>query len=136
MKLRPMTDTDAIYADNHSVSRGISSKEPPVVNFCQTLEDEGKIMAVGGIRLVNLTTAWCWVNLTDSAGEKPQTVFRAMQKWLDGMARTHGLNRLQAYVEVNFPEAIKMIELLGFYRESLMKSFVGNHDAYMYAKVI
>jgi RimJ/RimL family protein N-acetyltransferase len=50
------------------------------------------------------------------------------------LAKDKGIKRGQAYVDVNFPEAIRLVEHLGFERESIMKRFIGDGDAAMYAR--
>ena len=135
MKLRPMTFVDACYADNHSISHGIASKEPPISDLSVTLEDDGKIMAVGGVRLINLTTAWCWVNLTHDAVKNIISVYREITEWLDEITKEHNIKRLQAYVDVDFPEGIKLLEHLKFTKESVMDKFSGDKDAFMYKRI-
>jgi RimJ/RimL family protein N-acetyltransferase len=134
MKLRTMTNEDFEYASNHSVSRSVANKEPPIIDWAVTIEEDGKVMAVGGIRMINLTTAWVWIDLTCNSGSYMIGVYRLIRDWLDGIMEEHGLFRLQAYVESDFEEAIRMVDHLGFEYESTMEKFVDDKPAYLYAR--
>lgn len=136
MKFRETTQADLDFVANNSVSRGICSKQPKSIDYCYTLEHEGKPLGIGGFRLINLTTAWCWVDMTHLAGGHIIVCYRTIKEWMAKFTEEHKLKRLQAYVEPDFPEAIRMVEHLGFERESIMKNFINDKDVYMYVKVI
>ena len=137
MNFREAIQSDLDYLADHSVSRGIQSKQPSAIEYLYTLEHEGVPLGVGGFRLINLTTAWCWVNLSDKMkhGHVIPT-YRVIKEWIEMFTKEHGIKRLQAYVEVDFPEAIRMVEHLGFEQESIMKNFVGDKDAAMFVRII
>lgn len=134
MIFRETIQKDIDFVADHSVSRGISKHQPERIDYCYTLEHEGKVLCIGGFRLINLTTAWCWLDLTDVAGVYIIVCYRVIKEWLDIFVEEHGIKRLQCYVECDFPEAIRMVEHLGFKEESVMKNFVGDKGAYMYVK--
>jgi len=136
MIFRETIQEDLDFAADNSVSRGIAKYQPEKIDYCYTLEHEGKVLGIGGFRLVNTTTAWCYTDWTHLAGEHIIVVYRTVREWMDIFAKEHNLKRLQAYVECDFPEAIRMAEHLGFERESTMKNFIGDKDAYMYARII
>lgn len=135
MIFRETTQEDIEVVKNRSVSRGILSKQPESIDFCYTLEHEGKVLGIGGIRLINLTTAWCWIDMTDYAGSHIIVVYRVIKEWMQRLVEEKGIKRLQAYIEPDFPEAIRMAEHLGFKWESNMKNFLANGDAFMYIKL-
>ena len=134
MNFRETTAEDLEYLADHSVSRGIQSKCPEQIDYCFTLEHEGKPLCVGGFRLINATTMWIWCDLTDAAGNHIITVYRTISEWLESFAKEHKIIRAQAYIEASFPEAIRMITHLGFHRESVMLNFVELEPAYLYVK--
>lgn len=136
MQFRETTVEDLNYMAEHSVSRGIQKHCPEQCDFMYTLEHDGIPYGVGGFRLINLHTAWCWVDLTDLAHENVKTSFRVIKEWIDIFAKEHNLKRLQAYVECDFTQAIRMVEHLKFKKESIMKNFMGDEDAYMYVRII
>ena len=136
MKFRETTQEDLDFVANHSVSRGIAKYQPECIDYCYTLEHEGKPLGIGGFRLINKTTSWCWVDMTDLAESHIPTCYRVIKEWIDKFVEEHQLKRLQAYVECDFPEAIRMVQHLGFEEESRMENFMGDKDAYMYKRLI
>ena len=136
MEFREATQDDLDYMADHSVSKGIQKACPEQLDYTFTLEHEGKPLGVGGFRFVNATTAWCWVDLADGAHGRINTAYRTIKEWMDLFAEEHNIKRLQAYVECDFDEAIRMVRHLGFERESIMKNFVGDKDAFMYVRII
>jgi len=135
MKFREATPEDIRYISEHSISRDVQKFCPPVIDFCFVLEDDdGFPLGIGCFRLINLTTAWCWMSLTAQARRNIIIGFRTIKEWMPIFVKQHNIKRLQAYVEADFPEAIRTAEHLGFRRESTMKNFIGDKDAYMYVR--
>lgn len=134
MNFRKMTQPDVDFVKEHSISRGIVGKQPESIDYGYTLEHEGKVLGIGGFRLINMTTAWAWTNWTHLAREHLVVAYRTVKEWLEIFAKEHNLKRLQAYVEVDFEEAIRMVTHLGFHKESTMLNFVGNQSAYLYVR--
>ncbi len=124
------------FIANHSVSRGIQKRCPEQIEYCYTLEHEGKVLGIGGFRLINITTAWAWLDMTDLAGEYIVVCYRVIKEWIDIFVEEHGIKRLQAYVECDFEEAIRMVKHLGFHKESVMENFTGDKDAFMFVRIL
>ena len=135
MNFRETTQEDLDFVANHSVSRGILKRQPECIDYCYTLEHEGKPLGIGGFRLINLTTAWVWCDLTDCAGSHIIVCYRVLKEYLDIFAKEHEIRRAQAYIETNFIEAIRLVEHLGFHRESTMPNFVSDKPAFMYSRI-
>ena len=136
MKFREMTNEDFEYLKSHSASRGIFKNTPARTEYSFSLEHEGQLLVSGGFRLINLRTAWCWLDMTHHAGSHIQTLYRVISEWIDVFVDEHHLTRLQAYVDPDFPEAIRTVQHLGFERESNMKNFYGDRDAFLYVRLI
>jgi len=138
MNFRESTPEDIEFVADHSISRGIAKCQPEQIEYCYTLEHEGKVLGVGGFRLINLTTAWCWTDWTYFTGKHIIVCYRVVKEWIDIFIEEHKLKRLQAYVECDFPEAIRMVEHLGFEKEfdKPMKNFVGDKDAFLYVRIM
>lgn len=134
MKLRPMTESDVEFMANHSVSRGIFSKMPEEIDVSVTLEHDDKVLCVGGISMINCTTAWCWLDLSEESGKYIVIVYRLVKEWLDDVVEQKGIKRLQAYVEIGFEEAERTMHHLGFEWEFRMKNFVGDKPADLYVR--
>jgi len=133
--IRLLKQSDIEYLKTHSVSRGLFDKMPEVIDYVYTSEFRGEVLAVGGIKLVNLYTAWCWGDYTDKALEHGRIVARDTRTMHDTFAQSMGLSRMQTYVECDFERAIKFIEFCGFKREYRMPKFMGDKDAYMYVRL-
>lgn len=135
MKFRETTQEDIDFVADHSVSRGIAKHQPECIDYCYTLEHEDKPLGIGGFRLINLTTAWCWLDLTDLAGSHVIVCYRVIKEWIDEFVKEYGIKRLQCYVEPDFPEAIRMVKHLGFEYESTMPYFVNDKSAEMFIRI-
>jgi len=135
MNFRETTQEDIVYMADHSVSRGIFKKQPERTEYLYTLEHEGVPLGVGGFTLVNLTTAWCWVDIGTEAGNHVVVFYRLIKEWMETFVKDHNLKRLQAYVEMDFPEAIRMVRHLGFHEESIMQDFIEDRDAFLYVRI-
>lgn len=134
MIFRELTQTDIDAVKDKSISKGILHKQPETIDYNYALEHKGKVLGIGGIRLINETTTWAWVDMSKDAEEHIITVYRVIKEWLEILARDKRIKRLQAYVEVDFPKAVRMVEHLGFHQESVMPKFVGEKSAYLYVR--
>ena len=137
MIFRETTQADLDFMADNTISRGVQKSDPGRTSYVYTLEREGEILGVGGFRLITPTTAWCWVDLTHLAGKYIITGMRILEEQINKFVKEHNLRRLQAYVQHDFPEAIRLIEYLGFEKEfeKPMKNFVDDKDAYMYIRL-
>ena len=136
MNFRAMTTEDYEYLKDHSASRGIFKNTPEVTEYSFSLEHKGELLASGGFRLINLSTAWCWLDMTHHAGSHIQTLYRVVKEWIEKFTEDKNIKRLQAYVDPDFPEGIRLVQHLGFERESNMELFYGDRDAYLYKRII
>ena len=134
MELRETTIEDLQFVAEHSISRG-AKEVPEQTDFWYTIEHDGEIMCTGGFRLINMTTAWCHVNLTDCSGGHIVHLYRIIRDWIDNFVKEHNIRRLQSYVMCDFEEGIRMVEHLGFTKESIMLGFSGNKPAYMFVRL-
>lgn len=134
MELREATESDLIFASEHTVSRGCFRERPDKIEYVSALEHEGEILMVGGIKLLNLHSAWVWMDWTEYALKYKIMCLRLVRDYLDGFMEETGVVRLMAAIEVNFPEAINTAEHLGFHREGYMPKFAGDTAAYMYVR--
>ena len=134
MNFRAMTQADLDYLSEHSISRGITKKLPDEVEWSYALEHEGITLVIGGIQLINSTTAWGWLDFSDKAGENINTVYRVVREWIEKMCKEKGIQRLMAYTEAGFLEAEKLVKHLGFHQESVMFNFVGDNAAKMWVR--
>lgn len=134
MNIREMTERDMEFMAEHSVSNGIFGKMPQRTDFSYALENDGKILAVGGIQFINPFTAWGWIDLTEYAQPRMITVYRVVKEWMEKICEAHKIRRLQAYIQTDFPQAKRTVQHLGFEFESKMSNFMGDKDAFMYRR--
>lgn len=132
MIFEKLTQDDIEQVKNNSISRGVLSKQPDVIEYTYALKHEGKVLGIGGIMLINITTAWGWFNMTTDAKEHIITGYRVIKDWMKILCEAHGIKRLQCYIESDFPKAIRTAEHLGFIYESTMPRFVDEKSAYLY----
>jgi hypothetical protein len=134
MELRATTIDDLQFVAEHSISRG--AKDVPLqTDFPYTIEHEGEVMCTGGFRLINMSTAWCHVNLTDCSGGHIVHLYRIIRDWITSFTEENNIRRLQCYVECDFEEGIRLVEHLGFHKESIMPNFAGDDPAFMYSRI-
>lgn len=136
MNFREATTKDIEHLAENSVSRGCCADWPEQTDFVYALEYEGELCGIGGIKLLNKTTAWCWMDLTQHGLETRTFTYRVVKEWLDSLIAEKGLKRLMAAVEVDFEEAVRTVEHLGFHKETFMPRFFGDRDGYLYARII
>lgn len=137
MQLNETTKADILYVADHTVSRGCLRDLPDKEDYIYTLRHEDKILGVGGVKMINKTTGWAWIDATDNAWMTfPETrqALKVIREYMQIIVDLAGLHRLQAFVEMDFKVAIRTIEHLGFKREGIMKEFVSNKDVYLYVK--
>lgn len=135
MEFREMTKSDVEFVAKHSISRGVFGKMFRQTDFSWSLEHEGKILATGGIQLINPVAAWGWIDLTEYAQVRIFTVYRVIKEWMEKFCEDNKIKRLQAYIETDFPQAKRTVKHLGFEFESVMKNFMGDKDAHMYKRI-
>lgn len=134
MKFRELKQEDIDAVKGNSISRGILSKQPEVIDFSYTLEHNGKVLGIGGIRLINLTTCWLWVDMSKYAKEHIKTCYRVISEWLEILMKDKGIIRAQCYIEEDFEEAMRLVKHLGLHYEFTMPNFVGNKPACMFVR--
>ena len=133
MNFREATSEDIDYMATHSTNQTVDRKLSDVIDYAYALEDE-TLLVIGGFRMIVPTTAWCWINLTEEAKKNIYTTYRVILEWIDEFVYTHDVKRLQAFVK-DIPSHIRLVEHLGFEKESKMKNFYGDEDAYLYARI-
>lgn len=134
MQLHDTTQADILYLADHTVSRGCFKDQPEETDYIYTLMHENEILGIGGIKIINPTTAWVWADATDKVYGKGIKVIKIIRRTMEWLAKTYRLHRLQAYIEMDFPAAIRMVEHLGFEKECTLKEFVGDKDVYLYTR--
>jgi hypothetical protein len=135
MLIREATIEDVLKVAETSISRSCAKQQPDVIDHVFALEHEDVVLAVGGLKLLNLSTAWCWFLMTENARDNIVSVYRHIRNWLDELVKLHNLKRLMAAVEIDFEEGQRTVKHLGFVQESVMPCFVGDKAALMFVRL-
>ncbi len=133
MDFRIATEDDLKEVAKTTVSRGCREL-PESIDLVYALEHEGKVLGVGGVKLMNAATAWVWLDVAAVGKEHMILAYRLIRNWLNAFMAEQGIVRLMAAVDCEFPEGILLAEHLGFERESVAKRFFDTRDAYIYVR--
>ena len=136
MRFREATIEDYEYMAINSINQKVDRKMEDTVDYAYTLEDDGKPLGMGGFRMITSTTAWAWVDLSHEAGKNIITAYRVIRDWMIDFCEKMNIKRLQAFVRTDFPEAERLVQHLGFEKESKMVGFFDDKDAWMYVKFL
>lgn len=135
MMLREATMEDIASVSERSISRSCVGAMPETIDYIYALDHDGITVATGGLKLLTPTTAWCWMDWSEECLKDTKEVYRTIRDWMEALIEDQGLIRLQAAVRTDFDRAINTVKHLGFKRESVMKKFFDDKDAYLYVKI-
>ena len=114
----PIRDGDFEYVKQNCVQREVKDyPTPPIPAHSYTCIVEGKIVAVGGVRLSIPGVAEAWIMVAKQARKDAvfgMSVCHAINDKLDALAVELELRRLEAQVRAGFTKAIRFTETLGF----------------------
>lgn len=101
---------------------------------------ENQIVAVGGLQIEYEGVGLLWLMLTaDCKKDGIYSLFalEAIRDKAKYLIAKNNLWRAYAIVRADFPQAIKMIEFLGFHKESTMEKHMPDRtDGYLYVRII
>lgn len=91
-----------------------------------------QVIAIAGIAIQWEGRAIAWALISEDAGKHFLAIHRAVKGFLDQA----DIRRIEAFVDSDFKQGMKWIEMLGFENEGLMRKFsiIGN-DCYLFARV-
>lgn len=144
MNFRFATDEDLEVMATESINQTCDRKLEETVDYMYALEDNGRLLGCGGFRMIIPTCCWTWVDLTEYGVENILTSYRVIRECMEGYTKDgvfhegfvqkNGITRVQAFVR-NGDKEIRLVEHLGFERESVMEKFYGTDDAFLYRKL-
>lgn len=101
---------------------------------------EGRIVAVGGLYIRWKGVGLLWLMLTADCKKHNfygVLAIDAIKEKMEFLIKKNNLWRAEAVVRVGFDKAIKMIEFLGFRRESTLEKYMPDKtDAYLYKRIM
>ncbi len=105
-----------------------------------TVVYEGKIVAVGGLYIRWEGVGLLWLMLTADCkkyGFHGILALDAIKEKTEHLIKKNNLWRAEAIVRVGFDKAIKMIEFLGFQRESMLEKYMPDKtNGYLYVRIM
>lgn len=100
--------------------------------YAQTGEVDGEVMAIIGVMPMWPGRAIAWAYISENAGKHFPVIHRHVKKFLDNC----GIRRIEATVDVGFPEGCRWMKMLGFEIEGHMKAYrPDGADVLLYARV-
>ena len=134
MNFRALTKDDIDYMREHTVDKDFYKDKPEQTDFSYALEHKGETLGVGGFHMMNMTTAVCWFDLSDAAGDHVIVCYRVIKEWLDIFCKEQGILRLEAYVKTGFEAGIRTVEHLGFQWQYRAMKYFGQCPADVFVK--
>ena len=131
MNFREATTEDLGYVAKHSISHG-NKEYPDSVDFVYALEHEGNVLGIGGFKLLNPSTAWCWMDWTPLALEHKIAMYRTAKEYMEKFTKQLDIKLLLAAVREHFTEAVRTVTHLGFEKTIILPGFFGDEDAFLY----
>jgi len=140
MEFRQATQEDLAFVRQNPFEGAVKNYpylEIPADNCC-TAVHESEIIAVGGLVVKWDGVGMFWLMLTkDFKKAGGLTMFRAIKLYVDYLIRKNNLWRAEADIRCDFPEAIKMIEFLGFKRDCRREKYLPDKgDSYLYSRIL
>ena len=96
------------------------------------VDNNARVLGIAGVWVIENHRANAWAIIDGEIGPDYIHFHKAVNRFLDSAE----YQRIEMAVEVNFKEAKRWAEMLGFKQEGLMhKYFANGNDAFLYARV-
>ena len=135
MNLRPIQPGDLDAVLENPRQKGLKRLTVPADAWA--CEDNGRLVGIGGIAVywAGVGEAWIIV-MDDNDPEQGAQVYWTLAGQLGRIVADKKLWRVEAQVRVDFPEALRLVRLLGFTQECVRKHFAADGtDMILFAKV-
>jgi RimJ/RimL family protein N-acetyltransferase len=134
MEFRQLTEKDISFMKENSLDTVFYKECPEEDAFCWALEYGEKVLVIGGMKMVNNTTAIGWFDLSRYAEEHISLCYRVIKEWLPTMCKEKKIRRLEAYIKAGFEAGVRTVEHLGFEFESRKRNYIGDIPADLYVR--
>lgn len=84
-----------------------------------TLEDDGEVLACGGLVPVWNGRFNAWLIVSKNAGRRMTTFYRSIESIMGDLE----YRRIEAFVDVGFDAGIRLVKMLGFELESYKRAY-------------
>ena len=137
IEIKDATNGDLDYCKTNSIDGDI--KVYPnwdLTGWNKTVVVDGEIIGCGGVLIFWTGFGEAWICLSKNVERHKIVAVRFLKKVLEDVLNEFNLVRLQITVRPDFPDAIKLVESLGFQYEGIMRKYLPTgKDAYLYAIV-
>lgn len=138
IEIRKLQEGDIEYARRNPLEEAVKGYPdfPVPKENCYTGLVDGKIIGVYGVTVLWEGVGELWLILTKDVLNFKVETYKRLKQCVEELIGNCNLRRTQAVVRTDFPQAIKMMEHLGFEREGLLIDYCPDKcDVYMYAKI-
>lgn len=136
--IRKATQEDLDFARQNPIE--VAVKEYPRLELggiAKTGLVDGEIVGVGGVVIYWEGVGEGWIILSKKVLNFKIEVVMCIKEMMEQVIVDCRLRRLQVTVRVDFPQAKKLVETLGFEQEGLMRKYLPDGtDCWIYAKII
>ena len=99
---------------------------------CYSVVDAGDVLLCAGLVKQWSNRAVAWSLISEHAGRQFVRIHKSVRRFLDSA----DFNRVEAYVDADFQQGHRWIEMLGFQREGYMRQFTPDgKDSILYSRV-
>ena len=134
MNFRALTQVDIDWMREHTVDKEFWKESQEQIGMDYCLEDDGKVLVVGGVRLMNPNTAVGWIDISEEGFKRLIIVFRTVSEWMIHLSEALNFTRLEAYVRAGFGAGVRTVEHLGFGFERKVPRYFGDTDALLFVR--
>jgi len=113
------------------------AKEREGSGLCYSGYVDGKLVGCGGVDLYWNGVGEIWMVLSKDAKEVPLHTMKGVRAIFDKVLQENDLWRIQAAARCDFPEACRIVEMLGLTKDCTMKKYGPDEsDYFLYSMVI
>jgi RimJ/RimL family protein N-acetyltransferase len=134
MILRDLKPEDIAFLAGHSTSGGCFRDMPKKAIIAKTLEHEGRLLASGGLALLNKDAALVWLDIAEEGHQHDIAMYRQIRNWLDTVPKELGLKCLMATIDSGFAAGIHLARHLGFYQTGTIPGFFGERGGLLFVR--
>lgn len=137
IEIRELQDGDLEYVRQNPLEDAVKNypeMHPQKPSYTGLID--GKIVGVGGVTVLWEGVGEGWLILTKDVLKHKTTAYNCIYRMTKKIIEECNLTRIQAVVRVDFPQAMKMMERLGFRREGYLRKYCPDGcNVWLYGRV-
>jgi RimJ/RimL family protein N-acetyltransferase len=137
IKLRPAKQEDVEYLRTVALEGGMKTYPPVTVEQpAYTGYVNDKPIGCGGVVILWDGVGEVWLIVSREVESHKVQAVKVLKRMCEIILLKHELRRIQAIIRTDFPQAVKLVESLGFEREGTLRNYCPDgQDSYMYARL-